>query len=99
MNWQLFDLLSKDKMTQEEAQAVRLAARFLLRRLREESPKVLVQDWFKDVQSKGRVRAEVEQVLHAHLPESYDRNVFAEKCTVVVDLMANYASHGEKFIM
>jgi type I restriction enzyme, R subunit len=50
---ELFDLLKKDKMTREETQKVRLAARALLHRLREESPKVLVQDWFKDVQSKG----------------------------------------------
>ena len=49
---ELFDLLKKDKMTKEETQKVRLAAKSLLHRLREESPKVLVQDWFKDAQSK-----------------------------------------------
>ena len=53
---ELFDLLKKDKMTKEETQKVRLAAKSLLRRLREESPKVLVQDWFKDAQSKKRSR-------------------------------------------
>ena len=61
---ELFDLLKKDKMTKEETQKVRLAAKSLLHRLREESPKVLVQDWFKDAQSKvarqvgGRERLE-----------------------------------------
>ena len=73
---ELFDLLKKDKMTNEETQKVRLAAKSLLHRLREESPKVLVQDWFKDGQSKLRVRSAVEMVLHTHLPESYDRVVF-----------------------
>jgi type I restriction enzyme R subunit len=94
---ELFDLLKKDKMTQEETSKVRLAAKSLLRRLREESPKVLVQDWFKDVQSKSRVRSAVESVLDTHLPKSYDRAVFTEKCNNVFDLMLNYASQGLKW--
>jgi len=94
---ELFDLLKKDKMTNEETQKVRLAAKSLLHRLREESPKVLVQDWFKDGQSKLRVRSAVETVLHTHLPESYDRVVFTEKCNKVFDLMLNQASQGLKW--
>jgi len=94
---ELFDLLKKDKMTKEETQKVRLAAKSLLHRLREESPKVLVQDWFKDAQSKSRVRSAVESVLDAHLPKSYDRAVFTEKCHNVFDLMLNYASQGLKW--
>jgi type I restriction enzyme, R subunit len=94
---ELFDLLKKDQMTQEETQKVRLAAKALLHRLREESPNVLVQDWFKDVQSKGRVRSAVELVLDSHLPKSYDRIVFTEKCNKVFDLMINYAGQGLKW--
>jgi type I restriction enzyme R subunit len=94
---ELFDLLKKDKMTNEETQKVRLAAKSLLRRLLEESPKVLVQDWFKDGQSKLRVRSAVETVLNTHLPESYDRVVFTEKCNKVFDLMLNQASQGLKW--
>jgi type I restriction enzyme R subunit len=94
---ELFDLLKKDKMTNEETRKVRLAAKSLLHRLREESPKVLVQDWFKDGQSKLRVWSAVETVLHTHLPESYDRVVFTEKCNKVFDLMLNYASEGLKW--
>ena len=94
---ELFDLLKKDKMTNEETQKVRLAAKSLLHRLRKESPKVLVQDWFKDGQSKLRVRSAVETVLHTHLPESYDRIVFTEKCNKVFDLMLNQASQGLKW--
>ena len=94
---ELFELLKKDKMTKEETQKVRLAARSLLHRLREESPNVLVTDWFKDVQSKSRVRSAVESVLDVHLPKSYDRAVFTEKCNGVFDLMLNYASQGLKW--
>jgi type I restriction enzyme, R subunit len=50
---ELFDLLNKDKMTAEETKRARLAAKALLHRLLEESPKVLVQDWFKDQQSRS----------------------------------------------
>jgi type I restriction enzyme R subunit len=96
---ELFDLMKKDTMTKEETQKVRLAARSLLNRLKEESPNVLVTDWFKDTQSKSRVRSAVESVLNAQLPESYDRSVFTEKCNSVFDLMVNYASQGVKWAM
>jgi type I restriction enzyme R subunit len=94
---ELFDLLKRDKMTKDETQKVRLAAKSLLHRLLEESPKVLVQDWFKDSQTKRRVQSAVEEVLHAHLPDSYDRVVFKEKCDNVFDLMLNYAMQGIKW--
>jgi type I restriction enzyme, R subunit len=96
---ELFDLLKKSRMTNEETQKVRLAAKSLLHRLREESPNVLVTDWYKDVQSKSRVRSAVESVLDAHLPKSYDRAVFTEKCNNVFDLMVDYASQGVKWAM
>jgi type I restriction enzyme R subunit len=94
---ELFDLIKKDKMTKEETQKVRLAAKSLLHRLREESPKVLIQDWFKDGQSRTRVRSAVETVLDEKLPDTYDRAVFTEKCNVVFDTMLNYASQGVKW--
>jgi type I restriction enzyme R subunit len=84
-------------MTAEETQKARLAAKALLHRPLEESPKVPVQDWFKDQQSKIRVRSTVESVLDSHPPKSYDRVAFTEKCKNVFDLMVNYASHGLKW--
>ena len=94
---ELFDLIKKDKMTKEETQKVRLAAKSLLRRLHEEPPKVLIQDWFKDGQSRTRVRAAVETVLDEKLPETYDRAVFTEKCNNVFKTMVSYASQGVKW--
>ncbi len=94
---ELFDLLKKDKMTQEETQKVRLAAKSLLHRLLQEYPKVLVQDWYKNKQTQLIVRSTVEQVLHRNLPESYDRVLFREKCDNVFYLMLEYASHGRKW--
>jgi type I restriction enzyme R subunit len=94
---ELFDLIKKDKMTKEEEQKVRLAAKSLLHRLREETPKVLIQDWFKDGQSRTRVRSAVETVLDEKLPETYDRVLFTEKCNHVFETMLSYASQGVKW--
>ena len=94
---EIFDLLKKDKMTQEETQKVRLAAKLLLHRMLEEHPKVLVQDWYKDTQTKKMVRSAVEKVLDSNLPESYDRVLFREKCDNVFYLILDYASHGRKW--
>lgn len=95
---ELFDLLKKEQMTKEEEQKVKLAAKSLLRRLLEESPKVLVQDWFKDAQTREQVRSAMETVLDKHLPESYSRSVFTEKCNRVFEMMHRYASMGNKWV-
>jgi type I restriction enzyme R subunit len=94
---ELFDLLKKDNMTQDETQKVKLAAKSLLLRLLEGQPKVLVQDWFKDGQTKRVVRTTVEQVLNSNLPDSYDRVIFKEKCDNVFELIMDYASDGRKW--
>lgn len=84
-------------MTQEETQKVKLAAKSLLHRLLEERPKVLVQNWYADAQSKKVVRATVEQVLHQNLPESFDRVIFKAKCDNVFEMMVDYAVQGRKW--
>jgi len=94
---ELFDLLKKDAMTQDETQRVKLAAKHLLKRLVEEQPKVLVQDWFKTSQTQERVRGEIARVLNDDLPESYDRAVFKQKCDNVYQLIADYAIRGKKW--
>jgi type I restriction enzyme, R subunit len=94
---ELFDLLKKEKMTQEETKKVKLAWKSLLRRLLKENPKVLVQDWYKDSQTQRVVRSTVEQVLHENLPESYDRILFKEKCNNVFEMMLDYANNGRKW--
>jgi type I restriction enzyme R subunit len=94
---ELFDLLKKESMTKDETQKVRLAAKALLHRLREEAPPVLVQDWFKDVQSQKVVRSAVETVLDSQLPNTYDRILFRKKCDDVLEMILDYASHGLKW--
>ena len=94
---ELFDLLKKEKMTRAETQTVKLAARSLLHRLLEEHPKVLVQDWFKDTQSRKIVRSAVEKVLDDNLPDSYDRVLFKKKCDNVYELIFDHASQERRW--
>ncbi|MEB3338706.1 MAG: type I restriction enzyme endonuclease domain-containing protein, partial [Leptolyngbyaceae bacterium] len=94
---ELFDLLKQDKMTTEEIQKVKLAAKSLLTRLMATQPKVLVQDWYKDAQSQRRVKSTVEDVLDQNLPDSYNRVVFKAKCDTVFELIYTRASSGQKW--
>lgn len=94
---ELFDLLSKDPLTQDETQRVKLAAKHLLQRLVEEQPKVLVQNWHQNAQTQQQVRGEIERVLNEDLPPSYDRTTFKQKCDKVYDLAVEYALRGRKW--
>ncbi|RJX27381.1 MAG: type I restriction endonuclease subunit R [Desulfurivibrio sp.] len=94
---ELFDLLKKEKMTREEEQKVKLAAKSLLHRLLEEHPRVLIQDWYKDTHTRAIVRSTVEQILDEQLPASYDRLLFKEKCDSIFDMMLQYANSGQKW--
>lgn len=94
---ELFDILKRDKMTKAEEIKVKNAARHLLKRLVEEQPKVLVQDWYKDKQSQLRVKTAVEEVMDKDLPETYDRILFKEKSAKLFELIYDYASKGRKW--
>ncbi|MCK9293552.1 MAG: type I restriction endonuclease subunit R [Desulfobulbaceae bacterium] len=94
---ELFDLLKKEKMTREEEQKVKLAAKSLLHRLLEEHPRVLIQDWYKDTHTRAIVRSTVERILDEQLPDSYDRLLFKEKCDSIFDMMLQYANSGQKW--
>ena len=94
---ELFDILKKDKMTNEETKKVKLAARSLLDRLLKGKPKVLIQDWYKDTQSQAKVKSAIENVLDKTLPESYDKNIFHNKCNNVFELIYDYSAKGLKW--
>ncbi len=91
---EIFDLLYKEKLTEKEKQSVKLAAKDLLKRLLEEQPKVLVQDWYKDTQTRLKVESVIMDVLDKDLPDSYDRIVFNEKCKKIFEHFFFLASKG-----
>lgn len=82
---EIFDLLKKENLTKGEEQKVKEAAKSLLIRLQEERPKVLINDWHKDTQTKLQVQMAIKKVLNDFLPDSYDRAVYSTKCEVVYD--------------
>ena len=95
---EIYDLLCKDKMTKAEEKKVRLAAKALLKRLTKTRPKVLVQDWYKDRQTRLTVRDEVGAVLDEYLPdESYDKDLFTEKRDKIFELTLDLAINHRKW--
>ncbi|WP_295384548.1 hypothetical protein [uncultured Thiodictyon sp.] len=94
----MVETMRKEAMTKEEEKRVRLAAKALLQRLTEEAPRVLVQDWFKDSQTRLAVRDEVGKVLDRHLPdEGYDKDLFAQKRDQVFELTLDLAINHRKW--
>jgi type I restriction enzyme R subunit len=95
---EIYDLLCKDNMTKADEKKVRMAAKVLLTRLTEEKPKVLVQDWYKDSQTRLFVRDEVGSVLDKYLPEdSYDKDLFIQKRDKVYELTLDLAINHQRW--
>lgn len=94
---EVFDFLAKDKLTKKEEQAVKLAAKDLIKSLINASPKVLVQDWWRDSQTKAKVRTYIEEILDKDLPDFYDKEIFEHKVTQVFDLLKYLATNDEKW--
>lgn len=91
---EIYDLLKKEKLTKKEKQQVKLAAQNLLKRLNEEKPYVLVQDWYKYSQTREQVRGAISKVLDKDLPESYDRVAFNEKVKEIYEHLHTSAAGG-----
>jgi len=94
---EIYDILKKEKMTIEETNKVKLAAKSLLQRLKSERPRVLVQDWYKDSQSQAKMKTAVEEVLDKNLPDTYDRHLFQNKRDNVYDLIFEYSMRKVKW--
>lgn len=92
---ELFDLLKKDSLSKDEEQKVKLAAKDLLYRLKEEKPKILINDWHKDNQTKYQVQTVIKKVLDDILPQSYDRTVYSNKCDIVFNHFLLMAQNGD----
>ncbi len=95
---EIYDLLKKEKLTKTEEQKVKLAAKQLIKRLKEEEPRVLIQDWYKNSKSRERVLSRIEETLDKTLPDSYNRNIFKSKLNETYNLVYNYAQQGRKWV-
>ena len=65
---------------------MKLAAKHLYTTITNERSKLLVIDWYKDEQSKDRVRYTIEVTLNNDLPMCYDRESFNAE----TDLLLNH---------
>ena len=91
---EIFDLIKKENLTKDEEQKVKLAARNLVNKLKDEKPTVLITDWYKDTQTRVQVHAVIKKVLNDALPQSYDRAIYSNKCDIVFDHFLMMAQKG-----
>ena len=91
---EIFDLLIKENLTKDEEQKVKLAAKSLLHRLREGQPTVLINDWYRDNQTRALVQTAIKKALNETLPESYDRAIYSAKCDIIFDHFLTMAQNG-----
>ena len=76
----LFDKLKKPDLTEKEKIQVKNVSKELLATLKTEK---LVLDWRKKQQAVAAVKKEIEYELDKGLPESYDTEIYEQKCNIV----------------
>ena len=93
---EMYDLLLKDSLTKDEEQKVKLAAKSLLKRLKEERPTVLINNWHHDTQTRLQVKDAIEKVLDNYLPASYDQSMYKTKCDATFNHFYTLATQNGK---
>ncbi|MFW2132529.1 type I restriction endonuclease subunit R [Ectothiorhodospira haloalkaliphila] len=91
----LFDIITKPapEMTDKEIAQVKAMCRELLETLKNGK---LVLDWRKKAKAKGDVRRTLEILFDRELPESFDEEIYTEKCEAAFQhLMTNYYGGGQ----
>jgi len=91
---EIFDLLRKDKLTKNEEQRVKLAAKKLYATLISQRDDLFVVGWQNDAKPKERVRSTIINCLNDALPESYDRDTFAAKSNRIYQHIMDQATKG-----
>lgn len=95
---ELFDLLRKEHLTADEEKRVKLAAKELYNTLTEKRNELFIVGWQNDPQPKERVKGEIVHILNKFLPESYDREIFLRKSTLVFDHIVDQAMTGYNWV-
>lgn len=96
---EIFDLLmAGKKLSKADEQKVKLSAKNLVKKLRENKKDLLVVDWYKDDQPKTRVKSAIERSLNADLPDSYDAESFRSKIDLLMNHFVDMAVQGYGWI-
>ncbi|MFD3166340.1 type I restriction endonuclease subunit R [Herpetosiphon sp. NSE202] len=94
---EIFDILKQPTMSNVDEQKVKLAAKDLLERLRNQQPKVLITDWHKHQQSRMVVENTLEALLDKTLPDSYNPELFRAKSKEIYQLLIDRAVQGQQW--
>ena len=70
----------------------------LYNKLVEEKERLLVVDWYKDPQPKTKVLGLIQRSLDKDLPKTYDREVFSNKTSLLLDHFVDMAVQGYGWI-
>ncbi|NLB82275.1 MAG: type I restriction endonuclease subunit R, partial [Clostridiaceae bacterium] len=95
---EIFDLLRKEHLSQEEEKKVKLAAKELYTTLLTKKKDLFVVGWQNDPQPKERVKSEIVSVLNTFLPECYDREIFLHKSSVIFEHIVDQAITGYNWV-
>ena len=96
---EIYDLLIADKkLTQSDEQKVKLSAKNLYKKLKDNRSNLLVVDWYKDEQPRAKLKYEVELSLNNDLPESYDKAAFDSKVSLLMNHFVDMAVQGYGWI-
>ncbi len=96
---EMYDLLiAGKKLTQAEEQKVKLAAKNLFKKLSENRKSLLVVDWYKDDMPREKVKNAIQSSLDADLPDSYDKESFQSKITLLMNHFIDMAIQGYGWI-
>ena len=91
-------MICKEKLTKDEEQRVKLAAKALYSTLISRKGELFVVGWQNDAKPKERVRSAIIDCLNSALPESYDRDIFAAKSNRVYQHIVDQAIMGYAWV-
>lgn len=96
---EMYDLLvDGKKLTQDEEQKVKLAAKNLFKKISENRKSLLVVDWYKDEMPREKVEDASRTSLDEDLPESYDKESFQSKTSLLLNHFIDMAIQGYGWI-
>lgn len=92
---EIYDLLIQGKkLTKDEEQKVKLAAKNLYTKLNDKRKELLVVDWYKDEQPIAKVRDAIQNSLDNDLPDCYDRESFNSKTKLLLNHFIDMSVQG-----
>lgn len=91
---EIFDLIRKDGMTQEETLKVKLAARELMASIRKQQKSLFVYHWYKEEAKRKKLLHHIGDVLNVYLPETYKSTDLKEKSLKVFNSFMTKVAEG-----